>query len=147
MNKTTTNKHNDLLPEDTHKALQVLIRYSERLHDITEKQTQALVQNDILGFAVLVQEQEVVSTDYAQACTEFRARLDEFRKADKTLISKLEVLQKQIGEKARSNNIIVEKMQDRSAKKAQSSLISVQELAKQKPLKFAEDDAANGQGE
>lgn len=130
------NTEQDLLPEDTTQALKVLINFSEKLLALCEQETQALVQGDMVTFSIIQDEKDSVSRRYAKASEEFRARLEEFRSADRTLLDQLESLQKQLGDKAKSNNEIVSRMFERAKEKVQKSLVTVQELAGQKPVRF-----------
>lgn len=122
------------LPQDSSQALRMLIKFSERIMDISEKETQALVQNDMGTFAVLQDEKEYVSSHYAQASMQFRERLNEFRASDPGLLARLEDLQGELRDKLNNNNKIVERMFFRSQEKVQNSLLTVQELAQQKPV-------------
>ena len=130
------------LPENTSKALRVLIQFSEQLLDMSERETQALVQNDMATFAIIQSDKDTVSKKYADASKEFHERLEEFRGADIGLLDRLETLQHDLREKTVSNNKIVERMFHRSQEKVHDSLLSVQELATQKPVTI--NNASNG---
>lgn len=139
-NKNEKNEFS-LLPSDTAQALKFLIMISEKLIAIAEKETQVLIQNDMMAFSIIQDEKDALSVRYARASEEFRERLEEFRNADETLIAQLEKLQNQLGEITHSNKEIVSQMFLRSKKNVNESLITAQELAQQKPMK---DNAVNG---
>ena len=128
------NDDQNILPEGKTQALKILIRLSEKIMNLSEQETQALIQDDVAAFALLQSEKSNLATQYAKASEEFRMRFEEFRSADPGLLDRLEGLQKEMGEKLRSNNEIVSQMFSRSKKKTNESLLTVQELAQQKPL-------------
>lgn len=138
---------NDNLPQDTSLALRLLIKTSEQLLDLSEKETQALIRNDMGTFAVLQDEKEIVSKKYAALAQEFHVRLEEFRPADRGLLDRLETLQNELGDKNKSNLKLIENMFNRSRDNIQSSLLTVQELAQKFPMKEtkikAESDKKN----
>ncbi len=123
------------LPDDTSQALRILIRHSEQLVQIAERETQVLVQNDMRSFAVLQDEKEKVSKQYAGAAGEFHSRLEDFRGADPGLLQRLDDLQQDLGERTKSNTTIVERIFKRSQEVVHNNLISIQELAQLKPIK------------
>ena len=94
-------------------AVQRLIQVSQKLVDIGERETQALLQNDIMTFSILQDEKESVTSQYTAASNDFRSRLEDFRGVEKNLLGRLETLQKNIAEKARSNNTIIMRMKSR----------------------------------
>jgi len=123
--------HNENLPEDTTQALRLLVKTSERLLDITERETQSLIQGDMGVFTVLQDEKEALSKTYAQQAQSFSARISSFRSADPGLLSRLENIQKELSEKNKSNLKLVENMFQRSQKNIENSLLTVQELSQQ----------------
>ncbi|MCB1531637.1 MAG: hypothetical protein KDJ35_02095 [Alphaproteobacteria bacterium] len=133
-----------LLPENKSDALKALIRLSEKIIGLSEQETQALIQNDLAVFALLQREKSVMAVNYAKASEEFRGRYEEFRAADPGLLDRLDNLQKDMGEKLRSNNEIVTRMFKRSKKKTSETLLTVQELAQQKPIKMNNEDNRTG---
>lgn len=137
------NTGQDVLPAGKTEALKMLIKVSEKIMNLSEQETQALIQDDLAAFALLQREKSNLATQYAKASEEFRIRFEEFRAADPGLLDRLEKLQNEMGEKLRSNNEIVSRMFSRSKKKATESLITVQELAQQRPLHMNDD--AEGQ--
>jgi hypothetical protein len=125
-----------VLPTDVGQALKVMIQISERLLDITERETQALVRSDSVAFSILQNEKESQSSKYAKASAEFRARLEDFRNCEQGLLNRLEKLQKELGEKTQSNKEIIMRMFSSSNKSAKDSLLTVQELAQKSPVTF-----------
>lgn len=125
----TTKQTNDILPQDLTQALKVLINFSERLLDLAERETQALVQNDLGTFSILQNEKDVMSRRYADASEEFRGRMNEFRAADPGLLDRLENLQKELGDKLHSNNDITMQLFTRAKEKTTNSLFTLQEAS------------------
>lgn len=144
MNNSPTAHQPDDLPVDKSQALQKLIKISEKLVALAEQETQALVQNDMVAFAILQQEKELLSKSYVHASEQFRGRLAEFRDANRAQLQRLEDLQNQLGEKTQSNNAVVVQIQQRAEKNTQETLITAQELAQQKPVRLNEDNSQYG---
>ncbi len=138
MNKTPSNNVVDfpspLLPADAGKALRTLVTYTEKLIGLTDRETQALVQNDITAFAILQDEKEKISLHYARASAEFRERLEEFRGIGDALIRQLEKLQIELGDKSRSNGRVIEQIYSRAKNNTDRSLITAQELGQKARL-------------
>ncbi len=130
------NKNDNGLPVDPAAAVQHLIRLSQKLADLGERETQALVRGDTAAFSVLQDEKEPVVAQYVRASEQFRNRIEEFRRLDKALLGRLEAIQKSIGEKAHSNNAMVARMQRRAETGIRESLLSAQEFGRQKPLRL-----------
>ena len=53
-----------LLPEKTGQALKYLITLSERLVELCDRETQAIVQNDMTTFSILQDEKEILAGKY-----------------------------------------------------------------------------------
>lgn len=123
-----------LLPDNTHKAIEMMARLTEGLLEMAERETQALVQNDMFTFAILQNEKFAATEDYARAAGEFRARLESFRGTDKALLEHLETLQARLGEKMKSNNKIVAGLKNKAVESTSGSLFTVQELAQKHPV-------------
>lgn len=144
MTSTMENKamkmQQDILPREKSDALKMLIKLSEKIMGLSEQETQALIQDDMTGFAILQREKSNLATHYAKASEEFRMRFEEFRAADPGLLDRLDKLQKDMGEKLRSNNEIVNQMFSRTKKKTTESLLTVQELAQKKPLRMNDEN-------
>ncbi len=127
----------NILPENPTQAARELIKLSQTLVELADRETQALVQGDLLTFNILQDEKELLATRYARSSEEFRERLEEFRTLDRNLLDQMENIQKQLGEKNHSNNTIVARMYQRSEQKTQATLFTAQELAQQKPVRLA----------
>ena len=143
MLSTHTNTQNNVvelnefsLPENHSNALRTLIRFSEQLVQLADRETQALVQNDIRSFAMLQDEKEKIAVQYTAASSAFHTRLNEFKSADPGLLQRLEDTQHELGDKLKSNSRIVERIFNSSQHKIQSSLLSVQELSDAKPVQM-----------
>lgn len=128
------NRHN--LPVNATAAIQRLIQVSQKLLTLSEKETQALLQRDMLAFAILQDEKESISQEYTRASEEFRTRLDDFRNVEKNLLTRLEGLQKNLAEKAHGNNTIVLQMQRDAEKSTSKTLLMAQEFGQQKRVRF-----------
>ena len=131
-------KARNLLPEDPAQALQRMIKISRTLLEFSERETQALVQNDMITFSILQDEKELLVEQYIRASEEFRNRIDDFRTIDSALLDRLNAVQNKLGEISASNNAIVIKIRQRAETNTQKTLISAQELGQKKPLRYAE---------
>lgn len=129
---------NTFLPKDPTQAAQRLIKVSQALLDLSERETSALVQNDLVTFAILQDEKEMLAGQYTKASEEFRGRIEDFRKVDRSILSRLESIQKALTQKTHSNSAIVLQMQQRAEKNTQKTLITAQELGQKKPIRFAD---------
>lgn len=118
-----------LLPADPVIAVHKMIKFSKALVEMAERESQALVQNDMLTFAILQDEKEKLGAQYTAASEEFRQRLEAFRRVDRALLMRLEQLQRALGEKSHANNMIVEQIRKRSETNTQQTLLQAQEIA------------------
>jgi hypothetical protein len=125
------------VPLSPQAAVQNLIRISQSLMVLAEKETQALLFKDLLAFSILQYEKEKIAGEYMSASKEFRTRLNEFRTVDKVLMSRLERLQKDLAEKATSNNALVEQMQTLATMNTQKNIRSMQEASFSRPVRFS----------
>ncbi len=128
------------LPANATMAIQRLIQVSQKLLNLSERETQALLQRDMLAFAILQDEKESISRDYTKASEEFRARLEDFRNVEKNLLNRLEGLQKTLAEKTQGNNVIVLQMQKQAETYTQKTLLAAQEFGQQKRVRFTGND-------
>lgn len=137
--KTKNMLTSDVLPTDSHAAIKVLIQITERLLDVSDRETQALVRGDNVSFSILQHEKESHTAKYVKASQEFRNRLKEFKGMESNILKRLEILQNQLGEKTKSNSDILARMyrpnNNSQNQSGRGSLLSVQELAQQKPVK------------
>ena len=130
-----------ILAREKTQAVQQLIKLTHNLTDLAERESQALAQNDLVSFAILQDEKAMIAEHYAAASQEFRDRLPEFRGMNPALLDRLENLQNRLGEAARHNNEVVQRMYEQSKESTQNTLISAQELGQMKPTRFANDTA------
>ena len=134
----------NILPGDKTQALHHLIKLTKHLVDISDKESQALAQNDMLSFAILQDEKALLAEHYAKASEEFRARLPQFRGISPTLLDRLENLQIQLGDISKSNHAIVKEIYERSRANTQTTLLNAQEMGQDKRLHFANSNDQNG---
>ncbi len=126
----------NILPTERTQALNTLIRATQALVELSDKETQALAQSDMLSLNILQDEKEFLIARYQKLSQEFRDRLEDFRDADRGLLDRLEKMQLLLGEKAHGNNDTVIDIRDRSQRRTQSSLFAAQELAQQVPVRY-----------
>lgn len=117
------------LPAQPDNAVQHLCRLSQTLLDLAERESQALVQKDMLAFSVLQDEKEALSHTYLGASKEFRARLNEFRRVNQPALKRLESIQNTLGERTQDNNVLIEQMKNQAERKTHDSLLVAQEYA------------------
>ncbi len=132
---------NGILANEKTQALQQLIKITQNLNDLAERESQALAQNDMLSFAILQDEKALIAEHYTAASTEFRGRLNEFRGITPALLDRLEGLQNRLGELSKHNNETIKRIYAQAKKNTQDTLISAQELGQKKPLKLSRDEA------
>ncbi|MCB9982318.1 MAG: hypothetical protein H6861_01415 [Rhodospirillales bacterium] len=123
-----SNKSGAILPAEPSMALNMLIRLTNNLSVLADREAQALAQNDMVTFAILQDEKMLVTEQYMGASEEFRSNINSYRGADGALLDRLERLQKDLGEKTQSNNVVVRQIYQRAKDRTQSSLLTAQEL-------------------
>ncbi|MBK9561637.1 MAG: hypothetical protein IPO54_00605 [Micavibrio sp.] len=134
------------LPANATAAIQRLIQVSQKLVDLSERETQALLQRDMLTFAILEDEKESIANQYTQASEEFRARLEDFRNVEKPLLNRLELLQKNLAEKTQGNNVMVAQIKQRAETGTQKTLLMAQEYGQQKRVRMNDNNARKERG-
>ncbi len=139
MKHALKDKEQNILPQDVNHALRELVRLSKRLVEFSDQETQALIKNDHMQFALIQQDKERLAEQYMRASEEFRSRLDDFKKADKGLLMQLDKLQKELKEKAESNNMTIDQVTTRARANTQSTLFSAQEMGQR--VTFAQNEA------
>lgn len=117
------------LPAQPEQAMQLLCKLSQSLIDLAEQESQALIQKDMLAFAILQDEKERLSKNYLGASQEFRTRLNEFRRLDKSIIGRLEKLQNNLGERTNDNNKLIAQIKAQAERNTQHSMLIAQEYA------------------
>lgn len=130
-------KEQHLLPADITLALKAIIKTTENLIDISERESHMMATNDMVGFAILQDEKNIQTERYVRLSQEFRSRLEDFRKADKALLDHLEKLQKTLGENTQYNNHLIKQIQKKARAKTDNTLLSAQELGQKHPVNFA----------
>lgn len=116
------------LSNDVNEALRQLVTISKRLVQFTDQETQSLIKQDHMNFALVQRDKERLADRYAKACAEFQDRLEEFRKADKGLILQLDQTQNSLREKTENNNDMIARIKDRAQANTQATLFSAQEM-------------------
>jgi hypothetical protein len=127
------------LPVAPAAAVQHIIRLSQSLMTLAEKETQALLMNDMLAFTIMQHEKEKLAGDYMRASESFRNRLEEFRSADPNLLNRLERLQRDLTEKMNGNNAIVQRMRLRAQENAKKSLAEAREAGLTRRVHFKDN--------
>lgn len=148
MNKHLNTTHNDVAPilsGDRSVALNRLIKLTQNLSNLADREAQALAQNDMLGFAILQDEKTLITEQYVSACEEFRSNINLYRGVDKSLLDRLDRLQKDLGEKTKANNDTVSNIYDRAQNRTQSSLLAAQEIGQNKHVQFEQREPEVGQ--
>ena len=138
---TNTVKKDTVLPSDQSMALNMLIRLTQNLSNLADREATALAQNDMLTFSILQDEKSLVTEQYIKASEEFRTNINIYRGADEGLLNRLERLQKDLGEKTQSNNDVVQTIYSRAQNRTQSSLLAAQELGQKTHISFPETGA------
>ncbi len=118
----------NVLSSNVNLAMREMIRISERLVHLAEDETHALVRGDLMQFAVAQKEKEKLASRYAKASEEFRSRIEDFKKADKILINKLDTLQTDIRQKTECNNKMIDQIKKKSLANTKATLLTAQDL-------------------
>lgn len=121
-----------ILPADKSQALNLMIRITQNLIHLAERESQTLVQNDLLSFAILQDEKALMADHYVRTSEEFRSKINSYRGVDKALLMRLENAQKQLHEITSNNNIAVENVYERAKAQTQSALITAQEFGQER---------------
>lgn len=127
-----------ILPADSTQAARELIKISQSLLKISDRESQALVQNDLATIAILQDEKEWITGRYQKASEEFRRRLEEFRGLDKSLIGQLDTTQRKLNDMASNNNRIIARIYRRAEKKTHETLLTAQEMGQTRSIQFAD---------
>lgn len=120
---------NAMLVEDPNLAIKTIIKMTQSLIIMAEKESQALAKNDMLSLAILQDEKETITQRYVKISQEFRTRIEEFRGVDRNELDKLEKLQVELSNISKDNNAVLDRIQKRSQKKTATNMFTVQELA------------------
>lgn len=133
------------LPEDPTQALRALIKMTQNLTHLSERENYALTMNDMIGFAIMQDEKNVMAERYAKMSQNFRKRLEDFRGSDSALLDKLEEMQNRLAEQSAANSKFIDKMAARSRATTQNTLFNAQELAQRSPVFVPNNDEAKTQ--
>ncbi len=120
-----------ILSNEKTQAIQQLIKLTDNLANLAERESQAIAQNDMVSFTILQDEKALIAEHYAAAAQEFRNRLPEFRGMNPALLDRLETLQIRLGEATRQNNKAIKRIHDNAQKRTQTTLIDAQEIGQQ----------------
>jgi len=101
-----------ILDADPRQAVEEMIKITEELEARVEIETSAVASNDGTAFTTNEMNKEYVADLYEKAASEFRARLNDFRQVDKTLLDKLDKAQKSLGQSTKNNLAMLAKLQD-----------------------------------
>jgi hypothetical protein len=119
------------LPVEPEKAVNQLCKLTRKMLDLAERESQALIQNDLLAFCILQEEKDSMSHEYLKASQEFRTRLNEFYTVDKSMLSRLENFQNKLGERTNDNNKLIAFVKDRAEKNTYDARLMAQEYSRQ----------------
>ncbi len=108
-----------ILSKEPRQAVEEMIKITEEVEARIEVESNAVATNDGTVFTTNEMNKEYVANLYEQAASEFRARLEEFRQVDKTLLAKLEKAQASLGQSTKNNLALLAKMQDEVEPKAE----------------------------
>lgn len=118
----------NILNADVNASLLVLINLSKKLLDFADRESVALAKGDHFAFAYTLRDKENLAQRYVKASEEFRSRIEEFRRADKSLIQRLDQLQNELKDKTQNNNMAISQIKERSLANTKSTLFSAQEM-------------------
>ena len=133
-----------ILSNDPTAAIRQLITLSRKLCQFADQETNALAMGDMMRFAYSQQDKEKLAQEYTAASEEFRARLEQFRGVDKTLLNELDKLQSELKKKSEDNNVIIRQLRDRAITNTKGTLFAAQELGQR--VTFPAKIAAQQQG-
>lgn len=130
------NENLNFLAADADSAVGQMIKITQNLVDYAEQETGALVRNDQIRLAGIQHDKEKMALKYARCSAEFRARIEEFRAVDRSLLDRLEETQNALTRKTAENNILISQVQRRMASPAQTqmTLLAAQEYGQQNRL-------------
>ncbi len=138
-NRLRANKNN-FCAETT---LNKLCDLSQKLLELAERESQALIQNDSVAFSVLQDDKEILSKSYLKASEEFRNNIGAFRRANTKIIERLEALQSQLGIRTNDNNKLIGQIHERAQSNTNRSLLLAKEYGGSKRARFAKPVTPN----
>lgn len=110
-------------------ALNNLCRLSQSLLDLAEQESQALIQQDMLAFAILQDEKEALSLRYLDASQDFRSRVHAFRRVDQAMLNRLETIQSDLNSRTNDNNVLINQIKEKAEHFVSHGLMTAQEYA------------------
>lgn len=138
MTSNSTLPANDaqILPSEKTQAVQHLIKLTDSLITLSEREAQGLAQNDMVSFAILQDEKASLAEHYARASAEFRDRLHEFRGMSSALLDRLEQKQNRLGAISAENNAIVTRLYARAEENAKTGLKTARDHQEKTKVNF-----------
>lgn len=130
-----------VLQSEPDNALKDLIKITQSLIDLADREAHVLAKNDIMEFAIMQDEKAVMTQRYIQMSRAFRERLEEFRGKDPGLLDQLENLQKDLSDITRANNNVIGQIQNRAKQNTSTTLFSAQELGQKCSLNRINESA------
>lgn len=131
-----------LLPRDPNKAIGEIIQVIGNLHDVYERETQALEASNTKAFMAVQDEKLEAARKYQLSIGEFMKRRTEMKAADPQVNIKLQVLQEKFRDLTLKNKTALEQMQ-RSVERLGNTLRGIAKEAVQKDRVFSYGE--NGQ--
>ena len=123
-----------LTPEN---ALNNLCKISQSLLSLAEQESQALIQQDMLSFAIIQDEKEALSLRYLDASQDFRNRINVFRRINQGQLIRLESLQDELSVRTNDNNALIDQIKQKAEHVVTHGLMTAQEYANSARLKRA----------
>lgn len=123
-----------LTPEN---ALNNLCKISQSLLDLAEQESQALIQQDMLSFAIIQDEKEALSLRYLDASQDFRNRINVFRRINRNQLTRLETIQDELSVRTNDNNALIDQIKQKAEHVVSHGLMTAQEYANSARLKRA----------
>lgn len=135
-NATTETPSVKLLSDTPEAAMQDLIKITRKLVNLAGREAQALATNDLMSFAIMQDEKNVLAERYVEMSREFRARMEEFRGIDPALLDRLEQIQKDLAEATRDTNKEVSRVRGYALQSTRSTLFTAQEISQKHHVEF-----------
>lgn len=135
-NADNTHSAARLLSEKPEAALQDMIKMTRKLVNMIGREAQALATNDLMSFAIMQDEKQVLAERYVEMSREFRARIEEFRGVDSAILDRLEAIQKDLGDAARDTNKEVNRVRGYALQATRTTLFTAQEISQSHPVEF-----------
>lgn len=92
-----------ILPQDPAASVRQIIKMVEQLIEVMEQESRALTMRDGVSFTALQDQKDDLAARYEMASAEFKSRLPEFRRTDRALLNRLEILQRDLAARTQEN--------------------------------------------